>query len=668
MQVSVVIISKDEPELDETLSEIESQCAPHGWEILVVDASAGRLDWIKEKHPEVRWMAYQPPVGRGSSIPQQRNVGVRAALGRVIAFCDSGGIPQAGWLEALVNPILEGTYRYTCGPVTSRRAGVYRTINDVAEGSLVEGPPTANVALSRELFEAVGGFDERYAYGSDVDIAWRCIRLGAGPRNVRAAVMTMDWGPWELQKKRSWRYGRARARLGRYHGAHTKILRGQPEIPTYPLLSLATVVAVVGTGFSRRFGAVVGGGASLLGGLLWWRNRNQTKPKAVMLGHLIYGWGYATELLIGPRGETGPAAVLHSPEDDGPYVGNLTRAIAAEGTGVSVLNGPTGSRTVNLLLEPFMLAWGRVRGVRIWHLHWSWGHDLHWVRWRGGKRVLRWWFGFNLRVAKRLGIKIIWTAHNLYPHEPVFDDDRAARRMLVAAADLIIAHTPEAKAAVEREFGVERVLVVDQGYIEHGGVGREVAREDLGIGEDQHVVLGFGKILRYKGFTTMLEAGLHLDPELAKRTQFRLIGACADRALRTELEDLASRLNRAGVETVLEFTHVPDERLAAELAGADVCVYMFHQSLNSSSIRAAQRAGRIAIVGRGTGLAAGHGCIEGGGTAEECARAIESVITLEGSEREALEAEARGAATRSWRECAVETIAAYRRVLDGGRR
>lgn len=406
----------------------------------------------------------------------------------------------------------------------------------------------------------------------------------------------------------------------------------------------------------------------MLGGLLWWRNRNQTKPKAVMLGHLIYGWGYATELLIGPRGETGPAAVLHSPEDDGPYVGNLTRAIAAEGTGVSVLNGPTGSRTVNLLLEPFMLAWGRVRGVRIWHLHWSWGHDLHWVRWRGGKRVLRWWFGFNLRVAKRLGIKIIWTAHNLYPHEPVFDDDRAARRMLVAAADLIIAHTPEAKAAVEREFGVERVLVVDQGYIEHGGVGREVAREDLGIGEDQHVVLGFGKILRYKGFTTMLEAGLHLDPELAKRTQFRLIGACADRALRTELEDLASRLNRAGVETVLEFTHVPDERLAAELAGADVCVYMFHQSLNSSSIRAAQRAGRIAIVGRGTGLAAGHGCIEGGGTAEECARAIESVITLEGSEREALEAEARGAATRSWRECAVETIAAYRRVLDGGRR
>ena len=44
--------------------------------------------------------------------------------------------------------------------------------------------PTINLAFRREAFDAVGGFDEAFAYGSDVDFSWRLIDAGYRIRSV----------------------------------------------------------------------------------------------------------------------------------------------------------------------------------------------------------------------------------------------------------------------------------------------------------------------------------------------------------------------------------------------------------------------------------------------------------------------------------------------------
>ena len=83
--ISIVIISKDEASLDGTLSDVAKQAGSlaEPWEIVVVDASSGRLDYIRQRHEAtVRWVPFEQPPGVRVSIPHQRNAGVRAARWR----------------------------------------------------------------------------------------------------------------------------------------------------------------------------------------------------------------------------------------------------------------------------------------------------------------------------------------------------------------------------------------------------------------------------------------------------------------------------------------------------------------------------------------------------------------------------------------------------------
>jgi len=657
--VSVVVISKNEPALDDTLTALEKECGIFGGECIVVDASEQKLEWIREKHPWVVWIEYLPKISGASSIPEQRNIGVSAARGEIIAFCDSGGIPEDGWLESICEPIRSGEWQYGCGPVKSTRPGVYRTINDAEDGEVVDSPPTANVAFTRKLFDQVGGFDERYSYGSDVDFAWRCAALGEAPRCSKKAVMGMDWGPWALQKRRSWRYGRARARLCRIHrGAWRKILRTQPEIVAYPgimvlctkMLSWALIQPMLGPGAL--------GVAAWSTLFLRWRNRHSEQPWAVMLGHIIYGWAFWFEAIFGPRWKKPNIDVIHSPIDKGgPYVANLTRALTDVGVEALAWEGPTKSATINLLLAPVLPFWWRWRGARIWHLHWTWGHTHRIAQTRAIRWVERIWFTLHLRSAKLAGISLVWTAHNLYPHTPVFDDDRKARTAICKHAGLVIAHDEEAKAAVLEAFGAKHIDIIEQGNIEVAKVDREEARKSRGVGEESFVILGFGKIAKYKGYHTLLDAISFLSEETSKRVMVRIIGESEDNKYLAELK------SRAGENLHIEDRYLSEHELAEELAAADVCAFLFENSLNSSTRKTAGRAGKPAIVRGGGGARAGETLVHDTKTTAE---AIENLYQAGAEQRQHIGETARATYGQTWTMCAVAHSDAYRRML--GRR
>ena len=108
--ISIVIISKDEPGLEGTVLDViyQAKGLAEPSEIIIVDASDGRLNHIRLRHEtEVRWVQFRQPPGVRVSIPHQRNAGVRAASGEIIVFTDAGCRPEPAWLTRLLAPLLQ---------------------------------------------------------------------------------------------------------------------------------------------------------------------------------------------------------------------------------------------------------------------------------------------------------------------------------------------------------------------------------------------------------------------------------------------------------------------------------------------------------------------------------------------------------------------------------
>lgn len=288
--ISIIIISKDEAGLDETVADVilQMKTFKESTELIVVDASDGRLDHIRRRYDaEVRWMEFTRPAGVRVTIPHQRNAGVRAALGEIIVFTDAGCRPEDEWLAHLVAPLFEGEH-VTAGLAlaTPGSAGLY---DDAAQRALearyLTECPTINLAFSREVFETVSGFDEDFAYGSDVDFTWRLTDVGYRIRSVPSAVVRHDWGGWRRQLRRSYVYGKARARLYRKHrGRRRHILRDDPVAVVYPLFLLGLPLIF----FLPFYPALLLVPA--------WRNRSNG-PIRVVVDHLSYGAGVIAELV-----------------------------------------------------------------------------------------------------------------------------------------------------------------------------------------------------------------------------------------------------------------------------------------------------------------------------------------------------------------------------------
>jgi glycosyltransferase involved in cell wall biosynthesis len=289
--ISLVVISKDERALDATLAALRIQAtqAPVPCEILVVDASEGRLDDIRKRHePAVRWIQFDRPAGAAVTIPHQRNVGVRAAGGDIIAFTDSGCTPDDDWLARLTRPLRDGEMVAAGRTLaTAKKGGIYDGGAAAPSGGTGDGYlrecPTINMAFHRVAFDAVGGFDETFAYGSDIDFSWRLVDAGFRIRAVPDAVIRHDWGTWRRQLRRSYAYGKARGRLYRKHKPRRRrVLRDDPMVVVYPLFLLGLPLTLV---------------FPLYPGLLLipaWRNRSVGAIR-VLVDHLAYGAGVLAE-------------------------------------------------------------------------------------------------------------------------------------------------------------------------------------------------------------------------------------------------------------------------------------------------------------------------------------------------------------------------------------
>lgn len=349
-------------------------------------------------------------------------------------------------------------------------------------------------------------------------------------------------------------------------------------------------------------------------------------------------------------------------EASNPYQDLLYRELAKYGVRVSYVGAATPSHTANLILLPLQLLVRRISGTRILHIHWVYTLGMY-----GRLRtpVLNWaaqcWFGFCLRVSRLLGIRVTWTAHNVLPHSPVFADDLRARRTLVAAADMVIAHSPETLTQL-RVLGIvpRRTRVIP-----HGPLHAPPRPDRLRIpGSDQgpRQLLFFGKVIEYKGVEELLTA-ITMIP-LGRDAQLTVAGECSNPVLRTTLTELAAH---SPVPVVLRLERVPDGEVTDLLSASDAVVLPYRHITTSGSAMLAFSHGRPLVVPDLPSLA---GLPDGAvfrydRTVAGLAGALDDVICADSDLLAKMSAVALSYSTRiTWSEIAEQTLDALRDLSE----
>ncbi|UOE44340.1 glycosyltransferase family 4 protein [Agromyces larvae] len=263
-----------------------------------------------------------------------------------------------------------------------------------------------------------------------------------------------------------------------------------------------------------------------------------------------------------------------------PYNANLARSLQREGVDVRDLS------YLRLL----------VRRTDIVHLHWPELTFLSGHRaWRMRARLAL-FFTF-LRIARLRGTRLVWTVHNVEPHERRATPALHARyrRLLLGNVDGILALTEEGVDAARTGHPELRdipAFVTPHGHYRDDydfGATRAEAREQLGLRRDATVIASVGMIRPYKNIPRLLSVVRALDdPTL----QIAIAGRASSPELARELAEAAERDPRVVLATGFQ----PDDRLARWLRAADLVVLPYTRIQNSGSAILALSADRPVLV------------------------------------------------------------------------
>ena len=177
---SILIPSNRRPCLLDALESIRRSRAKTPYEVIVV----GELpDGCPPPEPPVRFL----PCGNPATGPM-RNAAAAAAKGDLLLFTDSDCIVDPGWIDRAAasctpeRPVVAGGIRFPEGNVydCGDNLAIFHAVHVSRKAARAEGRVigTNNLAVRREVFEAVGGFDPRLCSGEDSEFLHRVAAAG----------------------------------------------------------------------------------------------------------------------------------------------------------------------------------------------------------------------------------------------------------------------------------------------------------------------------------------------------------------------------------------------------------------------------------------------------------------------------------------------------------
>lgn len=207
-------------------------------------------------------------------------------------------------------------------------------------------------------------------------------------------------------------------------------------------------------------------------------------------------------------------------------------------------------------------------------------------------------FVTGLVLLKLLGVRIVWTVHNLHSHERKFISlELFFTSILARLADRIIVHCNFAKYLVGRAFKISNETCIT--VIPHGNyssayenkLARNEARRLLNVPLDNIVFLYFGLIRPYKGVLQLIRAFKQIEDGKAR---LFIVGKPANNIIARRLIEESRGDPR--IRVIPRF--IPSNEVQLYMNTADIAVLPYEEILTSGSILLAMSFCKPVIVPR----------------------------------------------------------------------
>ncbi|WP_424767440.1 glycosyltransferase family 4 protein [Paenibacillus sp. sgz302251] len=187
-------------------------------------------------------------------------------------------------------------------------------------------------------------------------------------------------------------------------------------------------------------------------------------------------------------------------------------------------------------------------------------------------------FILTMLYLKVRNIQLIWTIHNLYPHNAKYRlMERFMRSLICRFCSKLIVASESIKRKVMKEFGVPagKLSVVKHGH--YLGVYKPQGinfRKHYGISADADIYLFLGAIKAYKGVEDLVEA----FNAMKKKQSYLIIAGKADKKMEAYLKHVEDTEN-----IILDLRFIPNEEVADLISAVDVMVMPYKEITTSGS-------------------------------------------------------------------------------------
>lgn len=210
-----------------------------------------------------------------------------------------------------------------------------------------------------------------------------------------------------------------------------------------------------------------------------------------------------------------------------------------------------------------------------------------------------WFFLIILRI---LGFKIVYTAHNVLPHDEDDTKNRRAFGRIYRIVNKIIVHSRSNEKELSTIFRLsqKKISVIPHGtydLFQKNVDSMWDAKNKLGIKSTRKVILFFGLIKRYKGLQYLLEAFLMVKSQI-KDAFLVVAGRIGGKDEANHILNYRKKYEKLGIieDTLFENRYIPFEDVSIYFAASDVVVLPYVKVYQSGVLMLAYNFSKPVVV------------------------------------------------------------------------